>query len=70
MRMSTTEIGKMLFSVAPLPEGAFANFCPEGCFRVWNEKADVAQLAEQSLRKRQVVGSMPTIGSKYQNDGF
>ncbi|TSC52611.1 MAG: hypothetical protein LiPW39_549, partial [Parcubacteria group bacterium LiPW_39] len=26
--------------------------------------ADVAQLVEQALRKRQVVGSIPTIGSR------
>lgn len=29
--------------------------------------ADVAQLAEQALRKRQVVGSIPTVGFNYPN---
>lgn len=27
-------------------------------------EADIAQLAEQTLRKRQVVGSSPTVGSR------
>lgn len=54
MIMRTAELGKILFQVEPLPKGWSVGFCPEGCLRVWNEKATVAQLAEQSLRKRQV----------------
>ena len=36
----------------------------EQCFRPPALPAQVAQLVEQALRKRQVVGSIPTLGSK------
>ena len=62
--ISTIEIGRKLFSVAPLPEGAFALFCPTGCLRVWDEEARIAQLVEQLIRNEQVVGSIPTAGSR------
>jgi hypothetical protein len=37
----------------------------------YSQKADVAQLVEQSIRNRQVIGSSPIVGSSpFQSNGI
>ena len=60
---AVTRLRKYLFVVPRWKTWTYARFALPSTSIYNRSKADVAQLVEQSIRNRQVIGSSPIVGS-------